>query len=653
MKKQSYGKIYLLFIAVAFLLYGNTIKNDFALDDEFVVAGKDNIVQKGIKAIPKILKSYHAKDEAGNEYEYRPMVKISYALEIQFFGSNVHLHHFFNVLYYALCLIVLFKFLLLLFENYTLQTIIWMVILFAFLPVHSEVVASLKNRDVLLSFIFSMLTLISFLKWMKSKKYLHFVSGLMFFFLALLSKFDALPLMAIIPLIYVQKKSIQLKDITSSKIILTIISLIIGMFLMYVFLKKGQKLILDPTTKQRVFTYFENPLYFEKKWIYQIFTMFNSLGFYLILLVAPFKMSCYYGYNVIAFDKIDVYGLLGIPFMIILIYLFFKEFKKKSLLWYGVMFFGISISMFLNLVKPAPGIVADRFLFLPSVGWSLILMYLLQWLFNKYFSKDKATNFLSVEWWNKRYSFRWLLMLYFLAESIIIWQRNYEWRYKLYLYEADVKKYPESVKLHILYASQIIIEYMTNSGKLNPNEMSKNLSIALDEFKKGLELDSTCGSCYNNIAFLYMNWMKNYEASIPYLLKAYQLDSTRKELLCNVAIAYLQTNRNKDTVELFIRKSIKKDKDKNYEIPHSVMLEYCKREKLYDKGIQFFKEELSYRQQSEYLRFGLGELYVLSGDTLNAIKTYEELLNINPNYPQVGKYLGQLKEKYFKNKERK
>jgi len=35
--KQSYGKIYWLLIAIAFLLYGNTIKNDYALDDEFVV----------------------------------------------------------------------------------------------------------------------------------------------------------------------------------------------------------------------------------------------------------------------------------------------------------------------------------------------------------------------------------------------------------------------------------------------------------------------------------------------------------------------------------------------------------------------------------------------------------------------------------------
>lgn len=650
MKKQSYGKIYILLTAIAFLLYGNTIKNDYALDDEFVIAGKDNIVQKGIKAIPKILKSYHAKDESGNEYEYRPMVKISYAIEVQLFGNDVHTHHFFNVVYYALCLILLFKMLLFLFDNYSLETKVWLVVMFAFIPVHSEVVASLKNRDVMLSFIFSMLTMIYFLRWMKEKKGLIFLMSLIMFLFALLSKFDSLPLIAILPLIYLQKNNVDWRQLNNKKVILSVLMLVVGMILVYFALKKGQKLILDPTSKQRLFNYFENPLYFEKKFIYRIITMLNSLGFYIVMLLFPLKMSCYYGYKVLSFNSIDFYGVIGIFSLMSLIYFYFKEYKSKSLLWYGVMFFGISISMFLNIVKPAPGIVADRFLFMPSLGWSMIALYLLEWLNQKYFEKKKSFQFHSIDWWRKSGSMKWVVILYSLLASILIWYRNYEWRYKLYLYEADVKKYPESVKLHILYASQIIIEYMSNSGKLNQAEMPKYLQISMDEFKKGLELDSTCGSCLNNIAFLYMNWLKNYEASIPCLLKAYQLDSTRKELLCNIAIAYFKTNRNKDTIELFVRKSIKRDKDKNYEIPHSVMLEYCKQDKLYDKGIEFFKEELKYRSQSEYLNHAIAELYILKGDTLNAIQSYEKVLQINPYSKKVEVYLNNLKEKYFNKK---
>ncbi|MCX7729246.1 MAG: DUF1736 domain-containing protein, partial [Bacteroidia bacterium] len=608
MEKQSYGKIYLWYVIIAFLLYGNTIKNDYALDDEFVVSGKDNIVQKGIKSIPKILTSYHAKDESGNEYEYRPMVKISYALEIQFFGSNVHLHHFFNVIYYAICLIVLFKVLLLLFENYSLETIVWMVIFFAFIPVHSEVVASLKNRDVMLSFIFSMLMLIFFLKWIRNQKWFEFVLVPVFFLLALLSKFDALPLIAILPIIYVQEKKLRFNREKTRAYLKQVFFIIFALIVAYIFLKKGQKLLLNPATKQRVFNYFENPLYFENKFIYRVFTMVNSMGFYLMMLLFPIKMSCYYGFDVISVKTIDAYGIIGIAFMIILAYLFFKEFQKKSLIWYGVMFFGISVSMFLNFVKPAPGIVADRFLFMPSLGWVMILIYCIEWMNQKYFEKKNSFQFTQINWWKRSGGVKWLVVLYFIGQSMLIWYRNYEWRYKLYLYEADVKKYPQSVKLHILYASQIILEYLQNTGRLKQQDMQVYLTQAMEHFRRGIEIDSSCGSCYNNIAFLYMNWLKDYENSIPILLKAYQLDSTRKELLCNIAIAYFKTNRNEDTVELFVRKSIKRDKDKSYEIPHSVMLEYCKKKKMYDKGIEFFKQELVNRPRSEYLHFALAEL---------------------------------------------
>jgi len=649
--KQSYGKIYWLLIAIAFLLYGNTIKNDYALDDEFVV-GDLSPAKKGIKGIPKILTSYHAKDESGNEYEYRPMVKISYALEVEFFGNKVHIHHFFNIVYYALCLMLLFRMLLLLFENYSLQTILWVVILFAFIPLHSEVVASLKNRDVLLSFIFSMLVLIYFLKWQKDKKTIYLILVPIFFFFALASKLDALPLMAILPLVYIQKNKTNFNQQQWIKILGTIVLVVVLLFLMYVALKKGQKLVLDPKLKQRVFNYFENPLYFHNELKYRIITLFTSLGFYIWMLIFPIKMSCYYGYNVIPFNSIfNFYGIIGIMSFMLLAYLFFKRFKQGDILWYGVMFFSVCISMFLNFVKPAPGIVADRFVFMASVGWAMILAYCIEWVYQKFIAEKKQIEIKELNWWNVP-KLKVFLMVYFIVLSIWIWKRNYEWRYKLYLYEADVKKYPESVKLHILYGSQIIIEYLQNTGRLSSGDMHRYLGIAYEEFQRGLQLDSSCGSCYNNVAYLLMNWKKNYEASIPYLLKSYQIDSTRKEVLTNIAISYFKTNRNNDTVEIFIRKAIRRDKDKSYEIPFDVMKEYCKREKLYAKGIAFFKEQLQERPRSEYLHFALAELQMLNGDTTAAIHSYEKLLEINPNYPKVAEFLSELKEKHFKQKKK-
>lgn len=650
MKKQNYRKIYLLCVALAFLLYGNTIKNDYALDDEFVV-GDQSPAKQGIKGIPKIFTSYHAKDESGNEYEYRPMVKVSYAIEIELFGNNVHTHHFFNILYYAICLIVLFKMLLLLFEGYPLQNILWILLLFAFLPIHSEVVASLKNRDVMLSFIFSMLAFIFFLKWMASRQWWQIIIVGVMFLLALLSKFDALPLMAIFPLVYIQKTKIKNQSTPINQIVFNILLILIILLIMYIALKKGQKLLLNPITKQRVFNYFENPLYFDQSFIHRLITMFNSFGFYVMMLLLPIKMSCYYGYKVIPIDNLfNIYGIIGILSILILAYVFFKHFSKADILWYGTMILGLGISMFLNVVKPAPGIVADRFAFAPSVGWAMIMVYAIEYFNQKYLQKKKKWGTITqLNWWHTS-PIKWYIIIYFTLCTVLIWYRNYEWRYKLYLYEADLKKYPESVKLHLLYASQIVLEIMQHSNKIDQNKQPEYLQIAMNEFNTAAHIDTTCGSCYNNIAFLYMNWLKNYDASIPYLLKSYRLDSNRKELLCNIAIAYFKTNRNKDTIEQFVYKAIRKDKDKTYEIPYEVMREHYIREKQYKKAIAFFENQLKERPRSEYLHYCLAEFYLLDRDTLHSIQTYEKLLSINPNLPKVSIFLSDLKNKYYHRK---
>src|SRR5579863_6767704 len=70
-------------IGICFVLYGNTIPNGFSLDDEFVLHS-DSIVAKGIKGIPELFKTRYAWDQKGS-YGYRPVVKVSFALEYALF----------------------------------------------------------------------------------------------------------------------------------------------------------------------------------------------------------------------------------------------------------------------------------------------------------------------------------------------------------------------------------------------------------------------------------------------------------------------------------------------------------------------------------------------------------------------------------------
>ena len=94
-------KKYLFAIFIfSFLLYGNTLKHDYVLDDDIVTRG-NKLVQQGIEGIPFLIKKgYYYGFNGDNEGAYRPLVSVNFAIEKEFFGNNPHANHFFNVLFY-------------------------------------------------------------------------------------------------------------------------------------------------------------------------------------------------------------------------------------------------------------------------------------------------------------------------------------------------------------------------------------------------------------------------------------------------------------------------------------------------------------------------------------------------------------------------
>jgi tetratricopeptide (TPR) repeat protein len=201
MLRRTFNMDHIALIAVfvlAFLLYGNTIRNGYSLDDTYVTQNNPK-VQKGFAGIPEIFTSRYV-DEEGNAFGYRPVAIATFAIEYGLWGQNPHISHFINVALYALILIVLLNILRKIFKNQHILFLLFIVLLFAAHPIHTEVVASLKNRETLLSFLFSLAALSSFLIWMDNKQKWFVITGVIFFILAFLSKQDAITFAAIITL---------------------------------------------------------------------------------------------------------------------------------------------------------------------------------------------------------------------------------------------------------------------------------------------------------------------------------------------------------------------------------------------------------------------------------------------------------------------
>lgn len=193
---------YLIILIVCFILYGNSIKNDFNIDDDYVYENHE-LVQKGIAGIPEIFTSrYNTRDE--QYFGYRPLTIAIYAVEYEFFGSNPHSAHLFNILYYALACSLLFYFLNLIFKSKLHENSIWIsfiiALVFATHAIHTEVVLSLKNREEIVSLIFGLTSAIWAIKYFDTKKFLWLIPSIISLALAFLAKESAIVFVVLIPL---------------------------------------------------------------------------------------------------------------------------------------------------------------------------------------------------------------------------------------------------------------------------------------------------------------------------------------------------------------------------------------------------------------------------------------------------------------------
>jgi tetratricopeptide (TPR) repeat protein len=195
-QRNTYALLIALF---TFLLFANSLGNDYNMDDELVTINH-RLTSQGIAALPEIFTSPYYQDAMGYSYEYRPMVLASFAVEHQFFGESAFVSHFFNLLLYLLLAVLLFKVLEQLLAAYSPLVALGITLLFVAHTSHTEVVCSIKNRDEILAMLFGVLALRSALLFVGGNKW-QLGAVFLFYTAALMSKVTIMSFVFIIPLL--------------------------------------------------------------------------------------------------------------------------------------------------------------------------------------------------------------------------------------------------------------------------------------------------------------------------------------------------------------------------------------------------------------------------------------------------------------------
>ena len=618
-KKQL--RIIIIFISiVCFLIYGNSIKNNYALDDNYVTVTSPQHpnprIQKGLKGIPEIFTSHYIESNQ-QSFEYRPIVLTTFAIEYQFFGSNPQISHFINVLLYALTCVILFLILFKLLENYNVLVPLLITFLFIAHPIHTEVVNNIKSRDELLSFLFGLSALYFFLKRVNKGKLKNIFLGLFFLLLALLSKKTAVLFFALIPLTLYFFTSIKIK-----KLLFYVALPIIA----FIGLKVLKFLLLEGTVINREFAFFENPLFYETDFWRRIPFAIYTAGYYIKLLVFPHPLSAYYGYNAIPYAdwsyifvwvsllfhvSIGVYALLKLP--------------QKSIISYGIIIYLLGIFPFINLWTPVVGIVGERFVYFASLGFCISISYLILTLFK-------------IEYYNKGIHFKYLNS-YFKTTCVILlslysiktFSRNPMWKDKITLFRNDVKHMEDSYFLNYFTASTLYDQLSSipygREKDLVHMESQTYFKIATELLKEGLEVNKTDYYTMSSLGTIYVNYLNDVDAAIPWFKKSLAINPDYDVAKYNLAFCY--EKRNMPDSALFFYEKMITDGTKYLPVffqLHELYLlkkEYIKAIEINDSIIKKYPKEVK-------LYINLGNAYVLKGDTLKGLNYFEVAAAIPP-----------------------
>lgn len=376
---------------------------------------------------------------------YRAIPRISFALEHQIFGTGrPGIGHVINLLFYFLVLVLLHITLLRILK--VDERILFLgLLLFCLHPVHVEVVASLKNRDILLAVIFAFSSVLMATKYYYSGK-LHYL-GLcaLFYLLSITSKETTYSFVALAPLmLFFNARDQKTKWSRIFIVTGTMIGTIVTFLILIRFLVPN--IVTFHVSYQDAFWQLEHPLIFVDSLNIKLGSALNSLLAYFGLFVFPHPLSFFYGYDTVRIEGLmNFYPILSAVFHLAILILSLRFAVDRHPLAFAGLFYLLSIFIFSNLVFPLPGIIAERYFFIPSIGACIALGHLLGWLIGK---NKKLPKVIGIG----------MVSMILIAYSVKSFTRASLWKDKLTVARIDAANNPDAILIHAYILETLVYE---------------------------------------------------------------------------------------------------------------------------------------------------------------------------------------------------
>ncbi|MCX6256719.1 MAG: tetratricopeptide repeat protein [Bacteroidia bacterium] len=621
-KKDSWRwLIYAIIIASGFALYGNTISFKYAFDDTIVITG-NKFVKQGFSGIPDIMSTdmftgYYGKDMnmvVGGRY--RPLSIATFAIEYQLFGENPSLSHVVNILLYGLTGFLIFIILSFLLKssgikkNWYRSVPLIAALLFMFHPLHTEVVANIKGRDEILALLLSLFTLWMILKYLETRRLLYIFYATVSFFLGLLSKENTITFLAVIPLTIYFFTGFSLKKnyyFIFPLLFVTLLFLVIRQSCIHVG-KTGLENDL-----------MNNP-FVEMNFIQKYATIFYTLGLYLKLLFFPHPLTYdYYPYHIPIVNITELKALIPLAAYVILIVLAVTGFRKKSVLSYGILYYLVTLSIVSNLLFPIGAFMNERFAYMSSIGFCLVIPQLLLVDLKKIVKPDVLN--LSVA--------GVLLLSYFFFFYIKTVTRNLDWENSFKLFTTDVKVSENSAKGNSLAGEYLI--YAAKEEK-DPALKEKDLKEAIVYLEKAIQIYPKHVLALFNLAAAHFQLNKDYPAIVKVYRRLLDINPDGDIIFQNL-FTVMNTVTDVD-YKLSVFMDFYKVNPRRFDLTMQIGMALNQKHDYY-AAIQYLEKAIAINDRNYDAFNNLGYAYAQLNRHDIALGAFQKAENLKPNEPQI------------------
>ncbi len=310
------------------------------------------------------------------------------------------------------------------------------------------------------------------------------------------------------------------------------------------------------------------------------------MGKYILLLFVPYHLTWDYSFNEIPpVGWFDYKVILSVLVCVGLIVYALLKLKDKNIFSFCILYFFITISVTSNFIVPIGSVMSERFLFVPSLGFCIALVY----LFNKLLKIDASgklrQNYIVL------YTVSGVLIFLYLLKTI---DREKDWKDNIALFEAGIKDAPNSARTHQALGNEYAkVARNTTDAKTRADlfkhgidELKFGLNIyqpgylgwynlgaayfdagylkeGEDASRKALVYDPNFAPAYYNIGTALAQ-RKQFREAIGSLVKATELDSNYTDAFSNTAAVYTALHEYKNAAPYFKRCCLLKPESKEY-----------------------------------------------------------------------------------------